>query len=412
MSLLGTCRQALGEAWSHKTRSTLTLSGIALGVAALVAMVGMIEALLRDFRIAAESRGTIRKIAVERGTIPPEQQHLAEYARGISLDDVRATERTVHTVTDLTPRVDGSWAPVQGARLGWGRVTGSAPGLARLYELPLREGRFLTQVDVDTKADVVVLGAWVADNIFPGGEPIVGRRVTVRGQSFRIIGVFDAPPRINPTAQTRGGSFFRYRGMGVVVPYTTALQRLGGRTEVDEFEMQAVSIDALEDALEQTENALLGLRRGLRDFQLETQVEDYEALRENERRMRIGLGGIAALSLFIGAVGVFSVVLASVNERVREIGVRKSVGARPSDILFQFLLESTILAVLGGLLGLGLSFAVLEILAGILPDQPPAVVPWAFAVGAGSSAAVGIIAGFIPALRAARLDPVEALRKE
>lgn len=410
--LAGAFVQAMAEAWGHKTRSVLTLCGIALGVAALVAMVGMIEALLRDFRLAAESRGSIRNIAVEREALPPHQQHLAEYARGITMDDTVATRRAVPLVADISPRVDLGWIPVPGTRPGWGRFSGVGSGLGALYELPLREGRFISQVDVDNAEPVVVLGAWVADYAFPAGGSLAGRRIALRGQSFRIIGVFDAPPRLSPAAQTRGGTFFRYRGMGVVIPYTTAILRFQGNETLDELEMQSVDVASLEDALEQAENALLAVRGGLRDFRLETQVEAWEALRENERRMRLGLGGIAALSLFIGAIGVFSVVLASVNERVREIGVRKAIGARPLDILVQFLLESTALAMLGGALGLVFALGLLRLLAGVMPDQPPVAVPWAFAVGAGSSVVVGIIAGFLPALRAARLDPVEALRKD
>ena len=414
----------LRELRANKIRSLLSMSGIILGVASLVAMVTVVQGMVGNFRQFVDAMGGIEKITVDKQPLPKEQEHLAELSEGITMRDVDRLRRTVPLVRNISPE----------ARVGFeklafdGRETSTYVNGVTADYLPVAkrwvdpgQGRFISDLDVLNLNDVIVLGSAVVPDLFPANVDPVGQVVKVRGRRFTVIGILNniegSGMQIRSASSRGSGGSWRWRNSGVFIPVSTALTKFNGNDRLSGLGLRIADPDQLRDAVEQTERTLLQAHKGLRDFAITTNEQTLEDFRKTEVAFKLSLGGVAGISLFVGGIGIMNVMLASINERIREIGVRKAVGARGSDLFLQFLAEAAVVSVVGGLLGLLVSTGIVGlmnyILTQALPTGAVATLDWAImAQGLAFSVVIGLIAGVYPALRAARLDPIEALRHE
>ena len=400
----------LREVWSNKVRSLLSMSGIILGVAALVAMVGIVQGMLGNMRASFEMSGGILKLEVHPREAPEEQQHIAAISPGMTWRDVGAVEKSTPLADYITPIVDMRWERfIANGRREGAMLYGVTPDFIGIENRVIEYGRFISDTDILTNSPVMVVGTHLVNDLFPERTNIVGERIRVRGEVYTVVGQF---ARLE--AMVAGRNSLRWENRKNYIPATTAMSRYRGNDSVDQINILAASVDTLPDLMGQVENTLTLTHRGIRDFEIRTQEERLREMRKLENSFTYSLGGIAGISLLVGGIGIMNVMLASVTERIREIGVRKAIGARSYDIFVQFLAESVVISVLGGLLGLGASVGLLSLARDIIPQGEAIVlVPvTAMIYGFAFSSVVGLVSGVYPALRAAKLDPVDALRYE
>lgn len=400
--------QAGREIRSNPFRAILTLLGIVLGVAALVGMMGVLESMLRGMQSFNDARGGMTKISVVEQAVPENQVHLAGLSPGRTLRDVAALQHDARLVAHISPEVHVGWRPIEHiGRHDWAYVQGVAPAATVLNNYTVQEGRFISDLDSDLTSQVCVLGGEVVFQFFTPGEPVLGRRLRIAGRPFTVVGVLQ-----RDISKQAGRNALWRRNWSIFIPVATAQRRFTASRRLDQLDLQVVRLADMAPAMEEVENVLRPLHRGVRDFKVENQLDTMRDFARQQRRLRVALGSVAGLSLLIGGIGIMGVMLAGVNERLREIGVRKALGARHGDIFAQFLIEATILGLIGGLGGIAAGTLLVHGLAYILPQQAPVLVPSAFVLGAVASALTGLCAGLYPALRAAALDPIEALHYE
>lgn len=413
----------LRELQANKVRSLLSMSGIILGVASLVAMVTVVQGMVGNFRQFVDAMGGIEKITVDRQPLPKEQEHLAELSEGITMRDVYRIRDTIPLIQNISPELRTGYEKlVRDGREVSTYVTGCTADylpVAKRWIDP-GYGRFISDIDLLQRADVIVLGSALVPELFPANEDPVGKVIKLRGRRFTVIGVLNniesAGAPMRPSG-SRGNGMWRWRNSGAYIPVTTAMIKFTGSDRLSGLGLRVASGDDLNYAVEQTERTLLQTHNGLKDFSINTNEQTLEDFRKTESAFKLSLGGVAGISLFVGGIGIMNVMLASINERIREIGVRKAVGARGSDLFLQFLAEAAVISVLGGLIGLAVSMGIVAlmnfILTQALPTGAVAKFDWLImAQGLGFSVVIGLVAGVYPALRAAKLDPIEALRHE
>jgi putative ABC transport system permease protein len=387
-------RVALGALRTNRLRSGLTTLGVLIGVAAVVVLVAIGTGTRHEVERQVEGLGSNLLLV-----FPGEARvSAAPTASRLSLADVDAVVRVVGDRDRVAVQVASGETVRTGTAERFTSVLGVLDTTQHVFVRDLSRGSYLTRSDVDTARRVAVLGSTVAADLFGDVDP-VGQQVTIAGVRFRVVGVFA------PVGQGLGVD----RDDQVHIPVTTA-HRLLGTSRIDAMAVQApdrATIDALGDQIV----AELSQRHPETRFSAVTQEEIIGVLGEILGILTWVLAAIAGISLLVGGVGVSNIMLVSVRERFREIGLRKAVGARPRDIGVQFLLEAVLLTSLGGALGIALGVAAALVTAALSP-VPAAVTGWSVALAFGVSAAVGVVFGVAPAHRAGRLDPVVALRTE
>ncbi|MCF0092491.1 ABC transporter permease [Micromonospora sp. MH99] len=387
-------RVALDALRANRLRSALTMLGVIIGVASVVLLVAIGTGTKQKVEQQVEGLGSNLLLVVpgkiEVGTAP--------VVSPLTLKDVDAVSRVVGDPERVAVTVASGATARAGARSDFTTVQGVLETTPAVFTRSLARGRYLTGTDVDTSRRVAVLGDSVARALFPDRDPL-GQQVTLAGVRFRVIGVFA------PLGQSLGVD----RDDEVHVPVTAA-QRLWGTQRVDGIAVKAPDRERI-DELGERIVAELNRRHPDTEFSAVTQQQILGVLGDILGVLTGVLAAIAGISLLVGGVGVSNIMLVSVRERTREIGLRKAVGARPRDIGVQFLLEAVLLTTIGGLTGMALGVGT-ALLVDALSPIPAAITWWSLALAFGVSAAVGIVFGVVPAQRAGRLDPVVALRAE
>jgi putative ABC transport system permease protein len=392
----------LAEAWrvaldalrANRLRSVLTMLGVVIGVGAVVALVAIGTGTKQLIERQVEGLGSNLLIVVP-GRLEP---GAAPTSSPLTMDDVDVVDRVVGDRSRVAVTISSGETVRAGSRSAFVSMQGVLETTPSVFVRRLDRGSYLTRTDVTTARRVAVLGAGVARDLFADRDPI-GRQVTIGGVRFRVVGTFEA----------LGQSLGVDRDNEVHVPVTAA-QRLLGTSRIDALAIRAPDRDTIEQ-LGATVVAALTKRHPDTDFSAVTQEQILGVLGSILGVLTGVLAAIAGISLLVGGVGVSNIMLVSVRERTREIGLRKAVGARPRDIGVQFLLEAVLLTTVGGLLGMALGITAALVVDKLSP-VPAAVTWWSLALAFGVSAGVGIIFGVVPAQRAGRLDPVVALRTE
>lgn len=405
-------RDAVRSLLANKMRSLLTVLGIVIGVAAVIAMLAIGRGAENSITSSIEGIGT-NLLFVMPGRMRP-GSNPAAISRHLTLTDVRALEDPLAApaVAQVAPLVIKDSVVTAAGESHVTSVVGVTPNYAAARNYHTTEGRFINDTDLAGRASVALLGPDAAQALFGRTAGLVGATVRIAGQPFRVIGVLEAKG---------GGALSGNQDDRVLIPLTTAMARITHKpNRVDVIMVSATSADEVNEARQEVE-AILRERHHLRpdqddDFTIFTQEEFLGTFRTITRVLTIFLGGIAGISLLVGGIGIMNIMLVSVTERTREIGLRKALGARKRDILIQFLTEAILLSLVGGLLGIvvgwGIAVAVGKIAAASHADIVPQVGLNAVLLATLFSAAVGVFFGLYPANRAAGLEPVEALRYE
>ena len=408
MTLLEPLFAGLGQLRAHKLRSLLTLLGIVIGVAAIIAVVSLGEGLRREVISQFVFSGGAGMIEVEpprqwvrkdgRWVRRPWQEYLTEA-------DMVAMQREIDGLHAIVPSVEGSASLQRGKTTVDASYTGTSAEFNEGFNWPVLGGRPLNADDLRLARKVCLLGDDVYATLFQGANPL-GKEILLNGDRYVVVGVLDERVR-----------FGRSEGNIVLVPYTTAQKRLRGEDHFSELTLFVEDLDAVERVVAAVRRVLRRHHEHGDDFRIETSQGEIDDANEFFRVLQQVGGGIAGISLLVGGIGIMNILLVSVAERTREIGIRKALGAKPRHILGQFLAESVVLSMVGGLLGilsgLGLGLGAAFVIQQLAPGAPFTSIVSAESVlwAVGFSSAVGIFFGVYPAFRAARLDPVEALRR-
>ena len=414
----------LKSLWLHKLRSLLTALGIVFGVSSVIAMLAIGEGASYEAQEQIKKLGSqniilksLKPTANDKGS-ETSSSRVLEY--GLTYDDVRRIQATIPGVTVVVPaRVIREFTKKRNRRIE-SEIKGTVAWYPEMRNHKVSKGRFFTDLEVTAKSPVCVISQSVADEVFRMEEP-VGSTLKVGQEYYRVIGITEN--RGSASSENAAASETETAVYEVFIPLTTIRSRFGetimkrraGSFEAERVELHEATVQV--DELEQVINVslvvkdLLNRYHDKEDFKVEVPLEQLQQAEKTKQIFNIVLGSIAAISLLVGGIGIMNIMLASVTERTREIGIRRALGAKKKDIIIQFLIETIMLSVSGGLLGVALGISV-PYLVTIFADMKTIVTFWSPAIAFSISALVGVVFGIYPALRAAEMDPVEALRHE
>jgi len=412
ISLMETLEIALKSLAANKLRTLLTALGIIIGVAAVVALMAIGNGSQATITANITANGanllTVRSGAANtggvRGAVGGAQTLTTKDA------DALADPQNVPDATLVSPEYNGNGQLVAGSFNSNARIVGAKPAYMTVHNIAVAEGDFIADEDVTGMANLAVLGANVATALFPGGDAL-GQSLRINGQSFKVAGVLAA----------KGGSGFGSSDDGVIVPLSTAQRKLfggrairGGAALLSSIAVQAKDSDSVTAALDEVTQTLrtqhdLPSSGTEDDFSVINQQDILNSVASTTQTLTLFLGAIAAISLLVGGIGIMNIMLVSVRERTREIGLRKALGAREGDILTQFMIEALTISLVGALIGLtlGVLIAVVVNVTGLMTAVPSFS---AAVLAVGFAMAIGLFFGIAPARSAARLDPIDALR--
>jgi putative ABC transport system permease protein len=447
----------LKEIWAHKFRSVLTMLGIILGVSSLVGMSAIVKGMENGMKEALIALGGLDKVLVDDQDVPSYQSHRSDEAPGRTIHDVYALKQSAPLLRLISPemRTRNMVLTRAGKMVIPAELVGVWPEVLDMNLHKIGRGRFFTALDDEMARNVVVIGTGIRDELF--GDPEVtgqeidpvGEIISLSGQPFTVIGMFEryeseADRKIRELkaagewhektqsvarargwgpgrGSSRGGWVFRRKNYTAYIPLNTMWVRFrssAGTNNVpdprlSDIDLKVASLDKLEPALQQARNVMMLTHRGIEDFSFQTQENNVENINTAIHNARMSGGIIAAISLLVGGIGIMNIMLASITERVREIGLRKAIGATTSAVFIQILVESAVIGIVGGMAGLAVSYGFVKLLADLTPTgNSPVITAEAMMTAFAFSACVGLLAGLIPAFKASKLDPIQALRYE
>ncbi|MDJ0575178.1 MAG: ABC transporter permease [Xenococcaceae cyanobacterium MO_234.B1] len=403
MHIVESLKMAVSTLTANKTRSTLTMLGIVIGNASVIAMVGIGQGAQKLAQDQFESLGP-NVLFIVPGS-EEARRTTFDVPKTLVLEDAEAIAKQVPTIKEVAPQINSNQLITYRDRNTNDLVVGVTPEFLTVRSFAVTQGRFITDIDLKRNNRIIILGAEIADKLFPQQNPL-GKQVRIKNISFEVVGVMEEKGTFLGTNQDTN----------VYIPLTTMANQIIGNTSPYGTMVSFIAVTArtesdIRAAKFQIKN-LLRLRHkivGEDDFNVRTQKDILDIVGTVTNGLTVLLAAIAGISLIVGGIGVMNIMLVSVTERTQEIGLRKAVGAKETDILVQFLIEATILAAVGGMIGTGIGIGtVLGI--GLVSPLPTAVSPVAILVAVGVSGGIGLFFGVFPAKRAAKLDPIVALR--
>lgn len=398
-------KMALEGMISNKLRTFLTLLGIIIGVGAVIAMVSLGFGMKENIKNNISKLGSNLLIITPGGRTATGARLAAGEGAKLTYDDAQAIVRQVDDIAAMSASVSSSYQLVNGNQNWTSRVEGTTPSNFDIQSFEVDSGRLFSERDLSSRNRVCVLGKTVAENLFPGGNP-VGATIRIKKSPFQVIGVLKG----------KGQS-----GMGqdqddiVFIPLTTAQNRMMGITHVQRITIQASNENVIGDVQAEVEQVIRTRHKikegGNDDFTIGNMAAVMETMMETANSVTILLGCIAAISLVVGGIGIMNIMLVSVTERTREIGIRKALGATYDNILQQFLIESMVIGVIGGAIGVVVGCGA-SIIISKIAGWNTVISIWAIIIAVVFSVGIGLIFGVYPARKAAIMDPIDALRYE
>ncbi len=402
---LMTLRIALRALRRNKLRSFLTMLGIIIGVGAVIAMVAIGEGAKALVRAQIASLGTNVLVILPGSSVPGGVRTGVGGVRTLIDTDARAVMEEVPAVAFASPSLRSTQQVIAGNQNWATLIQGVSPEFQHIRDWQVEDGRFITDGDLDSAAKIAVIGQTVADNLFGNDDPI-DAVIRIRNIPFRIVGILQGK------GQTGQGVD---QDDTIMVPYTTMQKRILRITWVQSIHVSVTSAERMQEAQQQI-TALLRQRHRIQtdqedDFLIHNLSDIAAASSGTTEVMAILLGSIASISLLVGGIGIMNIMLVSVTERTREIGIRMAVGARSRDIMLQFIVEAVVIAALGGAIGILLGVGSSNMIHRVM-EWPILIRPDIIAFALVVSGSVGVFFGFYPAQKAAHLDPIDALRYE
>jgi len=388
----------------NRMRSLLTMLGIVIGVGAVITLVSVGQGASADIESEISSMGTNMLVIMPGSTRTAGVSHGASSLNTLRMEDVKKLEEEATLLKYVSPMINAAGQVIAAGKNWYTAVQGVSSSYLEISDWPLEKGAFFTERDIRTRRKAAVLGKTVADELFGEQDPL-GAEIRIRSIPFTIIGVLSE----------KGQSMMGNQDDVILAPSTTVLYRMSDGRTVNMIMVSAVSVDQMDSAMEEA-TQLIRREHKIRpgeedDFMIRSQTDLIARVTNVTGILTMLLGAIAGISLLVGGIGIMNIMLVSVTERTREIGIRMAIGARGGDILTQFLIEAIILGMLGGITGIILGIGLGKMISGLI-NSSMIIDPFIMAVAFLFSGAVGVFFGLYPARKASRLNPIDALHFE
>ncbi len=398
MGLIQAYKMAIKSILSNKVRSFLTMLGVIIGVGSVIAAVAFAQGSTKSITDSLQGLGT-NLISI---SITGRNSN-----RNISYDDLKKfAEENSSEISAIAPQVSSSVTVKVGTKTKSTSMVGTSPEYETIKNVHVQSGRFLLSFDLDYRQKVAVIGTAVANDVFEGTNPI-GQNIKINGQIYKVVGLL----------QQKAGGQDQSDDDQVIIPVTSA-QRLSRAATIRNFSVQAATPEAVSSVMDKLNAMLQKIYNNTSSFRVFNQEQMLSTLNNITGIMMLVLGGIAAISLLVGGIGIMNIMLVSVTERTREIGIRKAIGAKRRSILVQFMIEAAMVTGIGGIIGVLMGLGIIKFVIGNISKfnssfsiQPVYSLEWIL-ISFGISLVTGIVFGLFPAYKAAKLNPIQALRFE
>lgn len=407
MDFLELIEEAIGTLTHNKLRTGLAILGIVIGIGSVIALISLGQGSQKSIENQIESLGSNLLTISPGGRISGGIRSAGGSATTLTLADAQAikTSSQITTVSTVSPEYSGRSQVVAGRNNTNTQITGVTPVYAQVHKIDIQAGNFISQRDVDAITKVAVIGPQAAEDLFGEGIDPVGQTIRVGGQTLKIIGM----------TVSKGGTGFNSPDDAIYVPLSTAQKQLFGESHLTSIAVEAKSQEVMTQAQNEIGYLLLARHKltdpSEADFSIFSQSDILNTASQVTGTFTTLLGGIAAISLLVGGIGIMNIMLVTVTERTREIGLRKALGAKKQIIITQFLIEAILLTIVGGIVGMVFGIVVSYILSSFM-SLPFTIALSSILLAIGVSGGIGILFGWYPAQKAANLQPIEALRYE